>query len=73
MKNSFKFGKYKHFKGNYYEAISLSTHSETLETLVVYKALYGDEKIWVRPLSSFCEYVVLPSGEKVKRFLYIEK
>lgn len=45
--------KYRHFKGKEYEVIAIGKHSETLEEMVVYKALYGDGDIWVRPLSMF--------------------
>ena len=47
--------------------------SETLEKKVVYKALYGDGGIWVRPLSMWSEVVVLPDGKKIKRFTLIEE
>lgn len=46
-------GAYRHFKGNYYWAFGLALHSETEEPLVVYRALYGDAGLWVRPLSLF--------------------
>ena len=46
-------GKYRHFKGNEYEVIALSRHSDTLEELVVYRALYGEGAVWVRPLQDF--------------------
>ncbi len=65
-------GKYKHYKGQYYEVISLATHSETLESLVVYRALYGESsKLWVRPLEMFKESIeingiITPRFEKIK-------
>lgn len=67
-----KLGKYRHFKGNEYEVIALAKHSETMEDLVVYRALYGDNAIWVRPLKMFCEEVEI-DGKKVQRFEYIDK
>ncbi len=67
-----KKGIYKHFKGNKYELIDVATHSETLEKMVVYKALYGDGGIWVRPLSMWEEQIE-KDGKKVKRFEYIEQ
>ncbi len=60
-------GLYKHFKGNMYEVIGVCKHSETLEEMVVYKALYGEGGLWVRPLSMW-EEVVEHNGERVKRF-----
>lgn len=65
-----KLGKYKHFKGNEYEALYVAKHSETLEEMVVYRALYGEFGIWVRPLSMWNETVV-HEGREVKRFTYI--
>ena len=50
-------GRYRHFKGNEYEVIGLATHSETEETVVVYRPLYGDGALWVRPLAMFTETV----------------
>ena len=50
-------GKYRHFKGNEYEVLYIAKHSETMEDMVVYKALYGDGEIWVRPLSMWNETV----------------
>lgn len=70
MENFPKKGVYRHYKGNFYELLYIATHSETLENMVVYKALYGDGKIWVRPLSMWSETVTLPSGEKAERFTY---
>ncbi len=65
-----KLGKYRHFKGNEYEVICLAKDSENLNDLVVYKALYGDGQVWVRPLKMFLEQVEV-NGEKVDRFTFI--
>lgn len=64
-------GKYRHYKGKEYEVIGLAKHSETLEDLVVYKALYGDGQMWVRPVKMFEEFVEV-DGKKVPRFEFIE-
>lgn len=66
-----KLGKYKHFKGNEYEVIGIAKHSETLQEFVVYKALYGEQGLWVRPLSMF-EETITRDGKTFKRFEYIE-
>lgn len=50
-------GKYRHFKGNLYEVIGTATHSETMEPMVVYRALYGDGGLWVRPAAMWEETV----------------
>ena len=50
-------GKYRHFKGNEYEVLGLAMHSETLEPMVVYRALYGDGGLWVRPAAMWNELV----------------
>lgn len=68
-----KKGIYRHYKGSKYKLLFIATDSETLEKKVVYKALYGDGGIWVRPLSMWSEVVVLPDGRKVKRFELIEE
>lgn len=52
-----KLGKYRHFKGNEYLVIGIAKHSETLEPMVVYQALYGEKDIWVRPASMWNEIV----------------
>ena len=65
-----KLGKYRHFKGNEYEVIALAQHSETLEKMVVYKALYGEQEVWVRPVSMWNE-TVIRDGQEIKRFTYI--
>jgi len=72
-----KLGKYEHFKGKPYEVIGLVRHSETLEELVLYKALYdsedfGKNTLWVRPLEMFLESVYI-EGKEVSRFKFIEK
>lgn len=59
--------KYRHFKGNEYLLLYTAKHSETLEDLVVYQALYGERGIWVRPLSMFLEKVEV-NGKLVNRF-----
>ena len=64
-------GKYRHYKGKEYEVIGLAKHSETLEDLVVYKALYGEGQMWVRPLKMFEEKVVV-DGVEVLRYKFIE-
>ena len=63
-------GRYRHFKGNEYEVIGLARHSETEEELVVYRALYGDFGLWVRPVSMWNETVVR-DGKTFRRFTYI--
>lgn len=62
--------KYRHYKGNMYEIIGIARHSETLEELVVYRALYGEFGLWVRPLSMFTESVHTDKG-LVPRFALI--
>ncbi len=65
-------GRYRHFKGNEYEVIAVAKHSETLEEMVVYKALYGDFGVWVRPASMWNEQVE-HNGVIVNRFTYIDE
>ena len=65
-----KLGKYRHFKGNEYEVIALATHSETGERMVVYRALYGDGGVWVRPASMWNEWIER-DGKTFLRFTYI--
>ncbi|MGA9046158.1 DUF1653 domain-containing protein [Sulfuricurvum sp.] len=59
-------GLYRHYKGKYYEVIGVAKHSETGENLVVYRPLYGEQGLWVRPLEMFDE--TLPNG--TKRFTF---
>ena len=63
-------GKYRHYKGNEYQLIGFARHSETLEDMVVYRALYGEGELWVRPLSMWNE-TVERDGVCVPRFAYI--
>ncbi len=65
-------GRYRHYKGQDYEVIGTARHSETEEPLVVYRCLYGDHSLWVRPLAMFRETVEL-GGEQVPRFALIEE
>jgi len=60
-------GKYRHYKGNEYEVLGIGTHTETDEKLVIYKALYGEGAIWVRPLAMFQETVEV-NGKIQARF-----
>ena len=50
-------GKYRHFKGNYYEVMGVAHHSETMEEMVVYRALYGEQGLWVRPAAMWTETI----------------
>ena len=63
-------GKYRHFKGNEYEVIGTAKHSETMEEMVVYRALYGEFGLWVRPASMW-EETVERDGKTYQRFTYI--
>ena len=63
---------YRHYKGNKYKVIAIGRHSENLEELVIYQALYGDNEIWCRPLCMWNEIVEF-NGKKVKRFELIEE
>lgn len=65
-----KLGRYRHFKGNEYEVIGLARHSETMEELVVYRALYGEHSLWVRPASMWNETVEC-DGRVCPRFTYL--
>ena len=68
--NEIKAGRYRHFKGNEYEVLYIAKHSETQEDMVVYRALYGDHGVWVRPASMWNE-TVERDGKKYMRFTYI--
>jgi len=67
-----KKGIYRHYKGNLYEVTGIANHSETLEKMVIYKALYGKGETWVRPLCMWNDDITI--GEKtVKRFTLIDE
>ena len=66
-----KQGKYRHFKGKEYELIGIAAHSETMEPMVVYRALYGEKGLWVRPLSMWTE-IVDRDGYHGSRFEFID-
>lgn len=61
-------GKYRHFKGGEYEVLGIALHSETQEEMVVYRALYGEGKVWVRPKSMWND-VVERDGKTYRRFV----
>lgn len=63
-------GRYRNFKGKEYELLFVATHSETLEPMVVYRALYGERGLWVRPAAMWDE-VIERDGRTVRRFTYI--
>ena len=67
-----KLGTYEHYKGKQYEVIGIAKHSETLEEMVVYRALYREKGLWVRPLKMFLEKVEI-GGKKMPRFKYVGK
>lgn len=63
-------GRYRHFKGKEYEVIGVAKHSESLEEMVVYRQLYGEHGLWVRPASMW-EETVERDGKTYRRFTYI--
>ncbi len=67
-----KLGKYRHFKGNEYEVIGIAKHSEDLSPMVVYRALYGEGGLWVRPAHMWNE-TVERDGKVFPRFTYIDE
>jgi hypothetical protein len=67
-----KLGVYKHYKGNEYRVLAIALHSETLEKMVVYQALYGEYGIWVRPISMWNELVDV-NGVKTPRFKFLRE
>lgn len=67
-----KTGVYRHYKGNLYQVLHTARHSEIEEALVVYRALYGDYGVWVRPLAMFCESVTI-DGKTLPRFELVKE
>lgn len=63
-------GYYQHYKGPYYQVLDIARHSETEEWLVIYRPLYGEDALWARPLTMFCEQVQ-HQGALVTRFRYL--
>lgn len=68
--DDFRPGRYRHFKGGEYELICTARHSETEELMVVYRALYGEGGIWVRPAAMWNEEIER-DGRRIRRFAYI--
>ncbi|MEG3754232.1 DUF1653 domain-containing protein [Psychromonas arctica] len=65
-------GKYQHYKGNFYQVEDIAIHSETDEEMVVYRPLYGEGRLWVRPLSMFLEDVEV-DGKRQPRFALVNE
>jgi hypothetical protein len=65
-------GIYRHYKGREYEVLHVGRHSETLEDMVVYRQMYGDRDIWVRPLAMFVETVYI-GEQSIPRFEYTHR
>ncbi len=72
MQHEIERGTYRHFKGNLYEVIDIAKHSETLEPYVVYRALYGEGGLWVRPAHMWNEEIER-DGKRFQRFRKVEK
>lgn len=72
MEPEIKIGRYRHFKGNEYMILHIARHSETMEHMVVYQALYGDCGVWVRPASMWNE-TIEHNGKRMKRFEFCGK
>lgn len=64
-------GRWRHYKGRDYEVLGVARHSETEEPLVVYRTLYGDHSLWVRPLAMFLDEVEI-DGRRVPRFAPVD-
>ena len=67
-----RMGRYRHFKGNEYEVVGIARHSESMEEMVVYRALYGEGGLWVRPAAMWNE-IVEREGKTFPRFALIEE
>jgi hypothetical protein len=64
-------GRYRHYKGQEYEVLAEAAHTETGEVFVVYRALYGDRDVWVRPKQMFCEAIQV-AGRRRRRFVPVK-
>ena len=71
MSEAIRLGKYRHFKGQLYQLIDIAHHSESQEPMAVYRALYGERGLWVRPLAMFVE-TIQRDGKQMQRFEFIE-
>jgi len=69
--DAIELGRYRHYKGNEYEVIGMARHSETLELMVVYRPLYGEGGMWVRPAAMFAEDVAI-DGKNQPRFARLQ-
>ena len=67
---SLPLGRYRHYKGGEYEVLGVVRHSETLEPMVLYRALYGEAGLWVRPFAMFVEQLE-HNGERQPRFAFV--
>jgi len=65
-----RLGRYRHYRGNHYDVLGVARHSETEERMVVYRKLYGDQSMWVRPMVMFLETVQV-EGSEVPRFEWV--
>ena len=70
--HEFQLGQYRHFKGNLYDVIGKVRHSETREQMVLYRALYGEGGLWVRPFQMFFD-TIEREGQELKRFEYVSE
>ncbi len=70
MRNNIKLGRYRHYKGKEYQVLGVAEHSETGEDLVVYRKLYDDYSMWVRPIGMFLEEVEV-DGKNMHRFEFL--
>ena len=64
-------GKYRHFKGKEYQLLNIATHSETMEPMVIYRALYGEGNLWVRPAAMWSEEINREDYQG-PRFIFVE-
>lgn len=70
MPKQIPLGRYQHYKGQHYSVVGFATHSETLETMVLYVPLYGEGGYWVRPLTMFTE-TIQADGKELSRFTFV--